>query len=1741
MQIPAVASLRARLLILNLLAIIPLAALTLEAGLREHRDAASHTLSRALMSAESVATTYSGLVHETEALLMALSELPLVRQGDSPACSTFLADLVARFDWYANLGVVDLEGNAYCSATPLPPEGLNLADRSWFQRALQSHALAVGDYQISRATHTAVVNFAYPMLDEEGDLLGVVVAAVDLSWLGQSLGEAALPPGSNVTIFDSSGTVLARAPDAEEWVGESASTTDAFRAILAQGGEGTAELPGLDGTPFLFGFTPIEAPAGTLYVSVGVPTAWAYAEANRLLARNLALLALVTAFSLLAAWSGGYLFIRRQVNRLLDVSRQLASGDLTARTHLSAGGGELGELARSFDQMAAALQERVAQLERSEEELHRANRAYRVLSDCNLAMLRAEDEASLLQEVCRIVVEIGGYCLAWVGYVGQDGEQGVRRVACTGCETGSPDAPSATWPPHIEQGCGPARVAIRTGQPIVTQDVLSSPDCAACRAESLQRGYAALISLPLLDGDQAFGVLNVCADQPDAFAEKEVTLLQEMAGDLAYGILALRRRAEHQQAEEALREAEAHYRVVSENSIAGVYIIQDGRFCYVNPALASIFGYTPAEMTDRLTLADIVYPDDAPIVAEQIRCRLEGEDKVVYYQVRAVRRDGSLIHVEILGSVADYKGRPAIIGTLLDITEQHRARQRTEQLLRHQTIINQFTLALSDSAIPDQVYRTLHEHLRRLMDVAVLTIALYNEAEQVIQVVYAATKDEEQDVSALPLVPLGEAGYEAQSQVIRTGEPLNVPDFRQAMWRTTTPGQVEEKGAAPREVAFQDTEGPSIRSALIAPLKSEGRLIGVVQVQSDRLNAYTQDDLDLLAGLANMTAIALHNARLYQVLSQRATQMTLINEIGRQVAAALDIDSVLNRTAALLRASFGYDHVAVYLIDRQSGEMRMRARAGQYASRFPSNHRLGPGQGLVGWAAQHGQRVLVTNTRTDPRFYNPFPDEVARSELSVPIRLGDEVLGVLDVQSQQLNAFTEGDLMLVDTLADVLATAIHNARLYGDSQRRAEELESLRQVALDIASQLDLDTLLDRLVRSALRLLGVESGGLYLYRPDLDVLEWAYSVGPHIPPPGPTLRRGEGLSGRVWETGTPLIVEDYDSWEGRTPTYEAYHFASVLAVPIRWGDDLLGVFNATTPQGSSRRFSEHDVHLLSLFADQAAVAIQNARLYQNSQRQAAELEALRKVTLDIFAQLDLYPLLASLIENAVRLLGGDSGGVYLYQPDQDVLEWVVGVGATAVTPGSILRRGEGLSGRVWESGEPLIVERYATWEGRFKDYKAEQVGAVLGVPIRWGDIFLGVINVSHRADSYRTFNPQDVRLLSLFADQAAVAIHNARLYQELETYNSILQEVVAERTEELIRAKGHVEAILDAVGEGLIVIGMDGRIRQANPAFLEQTGYSIADIEMVDHRSLGLIENAPPETQAELAAAVRAGQGWRGEMPLRRRDGTTFDAAITLSPMRNTQGEVTAFVGSVRDITPLKEVQRMKDEFVSNVSHELRTPITGLKLNHRLLEVDPGNRAIYAARIGREIDRLNLIVEGLLRLSRLDQGRQELHLAPLDLNMLGAQYVLDRMPLAESRGLALTFEGAPELAPVQADQELLGQALSVLLTNALAYTPAGGAVTVFTDVRHSNGECWAGLGVRDTGPGIAPDEQSRLFERFFRGRAGVESREPGTGLGLSIAHEIVERHRGSIEVYSEGVPGQGTRFTIWLPAMEAES
>ena len=360
-------------------------------------------------------------------------------------------------------------------------------------------------------------------------------------------------------------------------------------------------------------------------------------------------------------------------------------------------------------------------------------------------------------------------------------------------------------------------------------------------------------------------------------------------------------------------------------------------------------------------------------------------------------------------------------------------------------------------------------------------------------------------------------------------------------------------------------------------------------------------------------------------------------------------------------------------------------------------------------------------------------------------------------------------------------------------------------------------------------------------------------------------------------------------------------------------------------------------------------------------------------------------------------------------------------------------------------------------------------------------------------------------------------------------------EQMEQRAAELESERQRTQAILDSAGEGILLLNTEQEIQYLNPAVERLTGQKAA--EMLGHELRIWISGLTPHSvMTDLDNHIRRGEVWQGEVINRRKDGSVYDVALTINPLKDTEGRVVAYVAIQHDITHLKELDRLKDQFVTRIGHELRTPVANVKLYLGLLEHGkPEKHEQYLQTLRRETERLQKLVNGFLEISEWDTSTEPVHLMIVDLNPLLADLWADRTALAAERGLSLETNIDPALPPALANQALVLHIASNLIANALDYTPRGGRLTLSTAARSKLDRSWVTFCVQDSGPGIAPAEALHLFERFYRGKAADSFAVPGAGLGLAISKVIVEKLGGFITVESpSAIGGGGAAFIVWL-------
>ena len=387
--------------------------------------------------------------------------------------------------------------------------------------------------------------------------------------------------------------------------------------------------------------------------------------------------------------------------------------------------------------------------------------------------------------------------------------------------------------------------------------------------------------------------------------------------------------------------------------------------------------------------------------------------------------------------------------------------------------------------------------------------------------------------------------------------------------------------------------------------------------------------------------------------------------------------------------------------------------------------------------------------------------------------------------------------------------------------------------------------------------------------------------------------------------------------------------------------------------------------------------------------------------------------------------------------------------------------------------------------------------------------------------------PIDLPALSAFASQIAVAIDNARLVRELES-------TVAKRTAEIAGERDQRDAVLRTVADAIITLNEKWRIQYANPAFTRMTGYSAEEMEGRPIRDLARGWMTPQQMTA-IGEAIARGEDWKGEVRLQRKDGRSYDAQMTVAAMRDGHGRLVGYVSTHHDISHYKELDRVRRRFIRDVSHELNTPVTSIRLYVDLLRQGPSaKRDHYVEILRSSVDRLHRLVADTLEMTRIDAGQAVKAWEPLSLAAVLQNAVASHEGRAEAAGVRLHPQPPPMSLPVvYGDAARLSQAIGELVENAVNFCDEGDVVTIVAEARVRNGKDGVALVVADTGPGILPADQPRIFDRFHRGTAAEGGDIAGSGLGLTMVRAIVRAHGGTITLESE--PGEGSTFSIWLP------
>jgi len=588
---------------------------------------------------------------------------------------------------------------------------------------------------------------------------------------------------------------------------------------------------------------------------------------------------------------------------------------------------------------------------------------------------------------------------------------------------------------------------------------------------------------------------------------------------------------------------------------------------------------------------------------------------------------------------------------------------------------------------------------------------------------------------------------------------------------------VEDVARDPRAQLTTDLAEPlEIRSAIAAPLIARDEPIGVLDLASiSRTAAFTEEDLQLLAAFANQSAVAIENARLFKETQRRIAELGTLAQIGRSISAALDLDQLLElvyQQVSLVMDTTNF-FIALYEEGTDTVRFPLAIEGGVHVEERPDFRPRRAGRGLTEHVIQTRAPLLLRTELPTQDLDIELIGPQARSWLGVPLLIGTRVLGVIAVQSyEQEGAYDTGHLILLNAIASQAAIAIENARLYAQA-RRAEELAALNRISTLVTSSLNPQQVLDTVVAATVQVMHCQKAAIFIHDEQAGVIRLmsAQGLSQHFVGQSQHILLADERALAIRE-GRVLAIEDVLTLSDTSSIRRLGHeegFRAVLDVPLRGRGHVLGVLTAY--YSNPHKFSRTEIEVLTTFANQAAVAIENARLYASTderlRERVAELSTLQQVSLRLTASLDLPKVLDIVAEAASRLVNASDIHIYLYDDQSDTFTFGAGLWGTGSGSERSINapRKNGITALAVSQGRPVVINDaqqhplFATPE-----FQTWGMKAIASFPLKRADRVVGVFNVAFMY--LHEFTEDELRVLSLLADQAAIAIENARLYQE---------------------------------------------------------------------------------------------------------------------------------------------------------------------------------------------------------------------------------------------------------------------------------------------------------------------------------------------------------------------------------------
>ncbi|MBI5033986.1 MAG: GAF domain-containing protein [Chloroflexi bacterium] len=582
------------------------------------------------------------------------------------------------------------------------------------------------------------------------------------------------------------------------------------------------------------------------------------------------------------------------------------------------------------------------------------------------------------------------------------------------------------------------------------------------------------------------------------------------------------------------------------------------------------------------------------------------------------------------------------------------------------------------------------------------------------------------------------------------------------VYRNRVPFYLPDVRLDPRWMTFD----PTVRSALWVPVEHEDNLLGVFCVLSPEVNGFTPQDERLLVLFANQTAVALENARLFGETQQRANRLAILNDIASAVNRSANLDQLLEIIYQHINTTMPSDAVCIALYDAATQELDMRKWMDEGVRMPPERHPLQ--KGLRSRVIETRQALLIGDVETTPNL-PPLAlwgsMKSPRSWLGVPMKLEDSVIGIITIESYKPNVYTRDEEQLLVTIADQVVVAVQKAHLFEETQRRADRLAILNNVARAASQTLNMDELLELVYLQVAKVLKPDAATIALYNPILQELDYRLRIDEGIRVPSERRVSAVGLNSRLIASATSLLIPDAMALE---PPPAASLWGSMkparswLGAPMKLGDTILGIINVQAY--SPNVFNKEDEQLLVTIADQIALAIQKAQLFEETQHRLEELEAVSKISTALRVTKSVDEMIPLLLDETLAIIGTRVGALSLYDATHKELFQAAARGWFTDTPQRAPVQ-DGIAGKVFHEGKPYVARNFhsdPTTSELARSAIPDGWGGAL-VPIRTTLDIIGVLAVA--IELPREVHPEQVHLLTAVAEMAGNAIHRAQLNQ----------------------------------------------------------------------------------------------------------------------------------------------------------------------------------------------------------------------------------------------------------------------------------------------------------------------------------------------------------------------------------------